>query len=123
MTRLAALLAVLAALLAVLALAGCRLESRTAPPPEADALARTAGEAGVTVYVTEWCPYCRATQEYLDARGVAYRAVDIESSEEAYGEYAREGGTGSIPLIVVGEERMQGFQEAALEGLLQRNGI
>lgn len=122
----------LVAVFALLALAGCRLEGR-APAPEAPPAAATPASvgtgaigsdaSGVTVYLTEWCPYCRATREYLDGRGIPYRAVDIEASPEAYEEYARQGGTGSIPLVVVGDERMQGYAETALAEMLARNGI
>lgn len=117
----------LVAVLALLSLAGCRFESR-APAPEATPAAATPASAGtdaagVTVYVTERCPYCQATREYLDGRDIPYRAVDIEASPEAYEEYARQGGTGSIPLVVVGDERMQGYAETALAEMLARNGI
>lgn len=116
----------LVAVLALLALAGCRIETRTdAPAPEAAGPVATSGaeDAGVTVYLTAWCPYCRAAREYLDGQGIAYRPVDIESGPEAYAEYEGQGGTGSIPLIVVGEDKMQGFEENALASLLERNGI
>ena len=121
---------------ALLLLAGCRIESRTTdatPAPEAAPAAQAppapfpaqtpSGDAGVILYVTEWCPYCRAAQEYLDARGTDYQRVDIEAGEEQYNEYARQGGTGSIPLIVVGDERMQGYREEVLEQMLMRKGI
>ncbi|MEM1117843.1 MAG: glutaredoxin family protein [Bacteroidota bacterium] len=117
--------------LAIVLLAGCRIEGRTgtaseagpsASAPAASAAAPT-GDAGVILYVTEWCPYCQAAQDYLDQRGTEYRLVDIEAGESEYVEYARQGGTGSIPLIIVGDERMQGYREDVLEAMLGRSGI
>lgn len=77
----------------------------------------------MTVYVTEWCPYCQATREYLDEIGVEYTAVDIESSEEAYAEYAAQGGTGGIPLVVIGDTRIAGYSIPAFDEALDRAGL
>ena len=105
-------------------LTGCRLEPREAPEPPADVapIVQT-GDADVTVYLTEWCPYCRATREYLDSIGVAYRPVDIEASEENYAEYAQQGGTGGIPLVVIGDTRIAGYSIPAMDEALDREGL
>lgn len=87
-------------------------------PPEAKP---TAGE--VVVYKTEWCGVCKKLLAYLDRKGVAYVAKDIEKDAEAAGELqrkAREKGvkTGSVPVIDVRGELMVGFDRARLEKLL-----
>lgn len=124
-------------LLAFLAVAGCQRASDPEPaaepapaaPPPATAEApaadpgATPAVADVTVYVTEWCPYCRQAQAYLDAEGVPYTAVDIEESAEAYAAYEAAGGTGGIPLIVVGRTVMEGYSEPALAGTLAAAGL
>lgn len=87
-------------------------------PPEAKP---TTGE--VIVYKTEWCGVCKKLLAYLDRKGVAYVAKDIEKDAEAAGELqrkSREKGlkTGSVPVIDVRGELMVGFDRARLEKLL-----
>ncbi len=117
------------ALLATVVLAvlgGCRLEPRQVPAADApadEAPMVSTSDAEVTVYLTEWCPYCRATRTYLDSIGVAYRPVDIEASEENYREYERQGGTGGIPLVVIGDTRIAGYSIPAMDEALDRVGL
>lgn len=118
----------LTAALALTVLAGCRFEARAdAPVPEpAETVGATAPAAaaatpavdGVTVYITEWCPYCQKTQEYLDEIEVPYTAVDIEASPEAYAEYQEQGGQGGIPLVVIGDRRIEGYSIEAFDQAL-----
>ncbi|MEZ4450013.1 MAG: glutaredoxin domain-containing protein [Nannocystaceae bacterium] len=87
-------------------------------PPEAKP---QTGE--VIVYKTEWCGVCKKLTAYLDKKGVAYVAKDIEKDAEAAGELqrkSREKGlkTGSVPVIDVRGEMMVGFDRARLEKLL-----
>ena len=111
--------------LPLILLSACRLEPRPAPEAPAPPAAPThpVSDADVTVYVTEWCPYCQATREYLDEIGVEYTAVDIESGTEAYSAYQAEGGTGSIPLVVIGDTRIQGYSVPAIDEALDRAGL
>ncbi len=87
-------------------------------PPEAKP---QGGE--VIVYKTEWCGVCKKLTAYLDKKGVAYVAKDIEKDPAAAGELqqkARAKGvaTGSVPVIDVRGELMVGFDRARLEKLL-----
>lgn len=114
-------------LLALAVLTGCRLEPRQAPeattPDTPAAVTQPVSDADVTVYLTEWCPYCRQTREYLDEIGVEYTAVDIESSPEALAEYQGQGGTGGIPLVVIGDTRIEGYSIPAFDEALDRAGL
>ncbi len=116
--------------LALVLLAGCRIEPRAAAtdaPEDAASESETpfvpTASSDVTVYVTEWCPYCKATREYLDDVGIEYRAVDIESSEEAHAEYVEQGGDGGIPLVVIGNTRIAGYSIPAFDEALERAGL
>ena len=37
----------------------------------------------ITIYTTTWCPDCRYVKAFLEARGIAYREVNIEENEAA----------------------------------------
>ncbi|MGB3543203.1 glutaredoxin family protein [Rubrivirga sp.] len=109
------------------------LEVATPEPLPADAdeaaLEDDAADGGVSavrpevvVYVTSWCPYCRQAREYLAAEEIPHRVVDIEASEAGAQEYAARGGTGGIPLVVVGDEAIEGWSAQATDELLTAAG-
>ncbi len=76
--------------------------------------------AAVTMFSTSWCPHCKRAKAYFAQKGVGYREVDIEESEAGRREFEQYGGSG-VPLIIVGEQRMRGFDAAAMDRLLASN--
>ncbi|MGE0355921.1 MAG: glutaredoxin domain-containing protein [Burkholderiales bacterium] len=84
-------------------------------PPAVDA--SRPESASVTMFSTSWCPHCKRAKAWFAQKGVSYREVDIEASEAGRREFDEAGGRG-VPLILVGERRMRGFSEAAMEKLL-----
>ena len=75
------------------------------------ALGGEPGTPPVTVFLTGWCPYCRALEDDLKRAGVKYAHADIEKNDAAgryFAEIARELGPG-IPVTVVGEKVIQGY--------------
>ena len=73
--------------------------------------------AAITMFSTSWCPHCKRAKAYFAQKGVSFREVDIEASEEGRREFGEYGGSG-VPLIIVGEHRMRGFDAGAMERLL-----
>jgi mycoredoxin len=84
--------------------------------------AQAGAKPEVKMYATSWCPYCAKARAYFARRGIAYVEVDIEKSREGRAEYDRLGARGSIPVILVGPRRMNGFSEARLSQLLAEAG-
>ena len=80
-----------------------------------------AGSAGLTMYATSWCGYCRRARAYLAEKGIAYREVDIEASEANRREFKAYGGSG-VPLFVSGEARLRGFNASSMDQFLARTG-
>lgn len=80
------------------------------------------GGAKVRMFMTRWCPYCKKAKAYFQKRGVTYQELDIEHSPQAKAEYDRLGGHG-VPVILVGEERMDGFDAEHLERMLAAAGL
>ncbi len=64
-----------------------------------------------------WCPHCKRAKAYFAQKGVGYREVDIEASDAGRREFEQYGGSG-VPLIIVGEQRMRGFDAGAMDRLL-----
>lgn len=84
-------------------------------PPAVDTA--RASSAGITMFSTSWCPHCMRAKAYFQEKGVAFREVDIEASVEGRREFAEYGGKG-VPLIIVGERRMRGFDAQSMDRLL-----
>ena len=84
--------------------------------------AAASGEADVVLYVTSWCGVCARARAHLDAKQVAYVALDIEADAEAYDAYRARGGTGAVPLIVIGDETMTGFNAEMVDSRLAQLG-
>ena len=67
------------------------------------------GATAVTLYTTEWCPYCARLRADLRASGVAYTEYDVERSLQGQlGMWALRGW--GVPVTVVGEKVIYGYR-------------
>lgn len=98
-----------------------RINSYTGPAIVSNSGASATASGEVVIYTTEWCGYCRKAKAFMDAKGVRYREVDVETSQAGQQEFARLGGRG-VPVILVGNQRMDGFDQARLEAMLENAG-
>jgi len=78
--------------------------------------------ARVRIFVTQQCPYCKKAKAFLRQRGTPFEELDVEASGSAKAEYNHLGGQG-VPVILVGKQRMDGFDPAGLESLLVNEGL
>lgn len=60
---------------------------------------------------------CRQTREYLQKRGVAFQELDVGRSLRAQKTLARLGAR-SVPVIVIGETRIDGFDRRRIDAAL-----
>lgn len=73
----------------------------------------------VVVYTTRTCPYCRAAMAYMDRIGQDYENKDVEADEDARDEYLQvTGGERGVPVIVVGQAWMQGWDQHQFDKLI-----
>ena len=68
----------------------------------------------VVMYGTAWCGYCKKARSYFVANNILYEEYDVEKSEKGKRDYKKLGAKG-VPVILVGEKRLNGFSEAAFE--------
>ncbi|MCM2465208.1 FAD-dependent oxidoreductase [Methanoculleus oceani] len=73
--------------------------------------------AGVKVYTTENCPYCRMVQAFLKKNGVEYEIVDVGKDREAAREMIRVSGQRGVPVTISGDEMVVGFDAKRLREL------
>lgn len=84
--------------------------------PQATAAVSTE-QPEVVLYATSWCGYCKMAREFFAANGIRYTEQDIEQSSVALLQHKKLGGNG-VPLIVVADEVIKGWNEQALRQLL-----
>jgi glutaredoxin len=79
---------------------------------------KSAGKKNVILYGTSWCGYCTKARRYFQANNIPFEDYDIESSASAKSEYDALNGKG-VPLILVGDNLMNGFSESHFNQLLK----
>jgi glutaredoxin len=95
-------------------LAARQRANASAPPPAS----RRRGASEVVVYSTSWCGWCRKTMAWLDERGVEYENRDIEKNDAWREELIEKTGRGSIPMVEIDGEVIQGFNPDRMGELL-----
>jgi mycoredoxin len=84
------------------------------------------GQMNVQVYTTAWCRDCRAAKQFLDAHGVAYTEINIDSNPVASAEVVNRVGKRAIPQLVIDGEWFQPYKPGRgllIDELHQRLGI
>lgn len=72
----------------------------------------------VKVYSTPTCPYCHMAKEWMNEQHIAYSDVDVSVDEAAAQEMVDTSGQMGVPVFVVGDEVVVGFDKPKLESLL-----
>ena len=70
----------------------------------------------VVMYSANWCGVCKRAKAYFDDQGINYDEYDVENDPQGRQDYARLGSRG-VPIILVGDRRMDGFSKARFEQL------
>ncbi|MBS0365905.1 MAG: glutaredoxin 3 [Proteobacteria bacterium] len=65
----------------------------------------------VTIYLTDWCPYCSRALRLLQQKGVSVREIDVEAVPGAREEMVERSGRSSVPQIFIGDEHIGGCDE------------
>ena len=71
------------------------------------------GETGIVMLAAEWCGYCRKQQKDFELAGVRYRVLDVDQEEGQRAANAL--GTRGVPVTVVGQQVIRGYDTAALD--------
>ena len=71
----------------------------------------------VTVYSTQSCQYCRMAKAFLDKHGVPYESIDVGADQEAAKKMIDLSGQRGVPVIVIDDEVIVGFDSQRLNEL------
>jgi len=67
--------------------------------------------AEVTIFTTNFCPYCVRAKRLLDHKGVPYTEIDVSSDEELRERMVAESGRRTVPQIFIAGRPVGGFEE------------
>ena len=74
----------------------------------------------VVIYSTPNCPICHRAKEYLDKEGITYQDINVAADNAAAREMINKSGQMGVPVILVDEEMMVGFNQARLSEMLAK---
>jgi mycoredoxin len=71
----------------------------------------------VVVYGTTTCQFCKLTRDYLQEQKIVFADYDINSNEKALKELKELGGL-KVPVILIGDRRIDGFDREVIADAL-----
>lgn len=89
--------------------------TQAASAPRNDNVA-TDGER-VVLYSTAWCGHCTRARNHMQAQRIPFVEYDIEKNPRAHGDYRAAGGTGGVPLLLIGRQKLAGFDAGRFDNL------
>ena len=72
----------------------------------------------IVIYSTPTCPYCHRTKEYLSQKNISYVEHNVAVDREAAREMIQKSKQMGVPVIIVDDEVLVGFNQARLESML-----
>lgn len=72
----------------------------------------------VVIYSTPTCTYCNMSKDYFKANNVAYTEHDVASDATARQEMVDKSGQMGVPVILIEDEVIVGFDEPKIKELL-----
>lgn len=82
-------------------------------------ISRRKTSTDVVMYSAVWCGYCKKARRYFQANSIPFEEYDIEKSSKGKRDYKKLNGRG-VPIILVGDRRMDGFSESSFNKIYQR---
>ena len=65
----------------------------------------------VTLYTTDWCPYCERARHLLGSKKVTFEEIDVGSAPEKRAEMQTRSGRRTVPQIFIGDQHVGGSDE------------
>lgn len=74
----------------------------------------------VKVYSVAWCGPCNKLKKYLEKQGVQYETVTVADGKEDRNEVLEVSGQRSVPVAVIGEEVIVGFDKQKIDSAIEK---
>jgi len=72
----------------------------------------------VTIYSTPTCHFCHLAKDFFKEKNVAYTEYNVASDLEKRKEMVEKSGQMGVPVILIGEEIVVGFNKPKIAQLL-----
>jgi glutaredoxin 3 len=72
----------------------------------------------VKVYSTPVCPWCVRAKDFLKEHGIKFEDIDVSRDHDAAHEMIEKSGQTGVPVIIVGDQVVVGFDRERLMKLL-----
>ena len=74
----------------------------------------------VVIYSTPTCPYCKRAKDYLSRKGIPYTDINVAEDREKAKEMIQKSGQMGVPVIIINDEVVVGFNQTRLDKLLSQ---
>ena len=74
----------------------------------------------VVIYSTPTWPHCKRAKEYLSQKKITYLEYNVAGDKGKAKEMIQKSGQMGVPVIVIGDEIVVGFNQAKLDELLSK---
>ena len=68
----------------------------------------------ITIYSTPTCHFCQMAKDFLKEQGIEYTEFDVAHDLERRQEMIQKSGQMGVPVIIVGDEVIVGFDKGRL---------
>jgi glutaredoxin 3 len=65
----------------------------------------------VSVYVSDWCPYCQRAKGLLQQKQVVFNEINVEEDEKFREEMIARSNRRTVPQIFIGDKHVGGYDE------------
>jgi glutaredoxin 3 len=65
----------------------------------------------VTVYVSDWCPYCQRAKSLLQKKQVVFGEINVDDDEKFRAEMIARSNRRTVPQIFIGDKHVGGCDE------------
>lgn len=73
----------------------------------------------VTIYSTPTCPYCHIAKDFFKENKIKFKDIDVSKNRKAAEEMIEKSGQMGVPVIVIGEKVIVGFDREAIKKALK----
>ncbi|MDO5027042.1 MAG: glutaredoxin family protein [Tissierellia bacterium] len=71
----------------------------------------------IRVFSSDTCPYCTAVKNFLTENNIEFEEANVTTDAKARNELIQKGYRG-VPVIIIGDEEVVGFDQPRLKELL-----
>ncbi len=76
----------------------------------------------VVIYTTQNCPHCKHAKHWLKKNRIPFLDFNVGKPGKIQKQFFQMGGR-SVPLIVIGDQTLSGFNPGQLKKLLAKKGL